>query len=208
MAILRAAWAASGLLAGLLIGLMPIGAGDVARADTAAAGLVLNLRGSAEATRETVQRPLSPEDSVFTGDAVATGAKSRIEIRLGRDTTIAIGENGRVKIDDFLAEAGGEISLEAGALMLDKDPESVARPIKVNSDFGQIAVRGTNFFAGPSRGSFGVLLLRGHVVVTAAGTSVELKAGEGTDIAYPGAPPSPPKVWAPERVEEALAQLR
>jgi len=208
MAALRALGAGSQRLVGLLLVLALAGGGPGALAEQPAAGLVLTLKGSAEAISAAVQRPLSPDDALFAGDTVATAAKSRIEIRLGADTRIALGESGRLKIGDFLAEAGGTVELESGAVLIDKDPGSARRPIQVDTTFGQIAVRGTNFFAGPSRGTFGVFLARGKLVVTAGGQSVELEAGEGTEIATPGAPPSAPTRWKQERIDEALAEFR
>lgn len=176
-----------------------------AGAGTAAAGEVLALTGQAAALRAAASLDLAPRDAVFAGDAVTTGLRSRIDIRLGTDTTLYVGEQARFRIDDFLAEAGGEIFLDSGALLLDKAPASGARPLEVNSAFGQIAVRGTRVFIGPSKGVFGIFLDRGRVTVSAAGVTVTLAAGEGTDIASPGAAPSAPKAWGPARIAEALA---
>lgn len=183
-------------------------AATAALSDTLPAGEVLALQGRAEAVQAEGLRALSPKDAVFVGDAVSTAAASRLSIRLGPDTTVRMGENTRLSIDEFLAEAGGEIVLDAGALLVDKDPESVARPLKVESAFGQIAVRGTEFFVGPSKGVFAVFVARGRVTVSAAGVSVTLGAGEGTDIARPGAPPSPPVKWGQPRIDAALASVR
>ncbi|MDK9698308.1 MAG: FecR family protein [Siculibacillus sp.] len=170
------------------------------------AGAVVSLRGQASAFARSDRRALSPAASVFLEDTVATAEQSRVEIRLGADTTLRLGEKGRVKIAR-VAAAGTTLDLEEGALVVDKAPESRARSLDIESSFGRIAVRGTSFFAGPSRGVFGVAVLRGHVTVEAAGRSVELREGEGTDIARPGDPPSPVKTWAPARLAEALAQV-
>ena len=70
-----------------------------------------------------------------------------------------------------------------------------------------MAVRGTRFFAGPSNNLFGVFVARGVVTVSAAGQQVTLREGEGTDIASPGAPPTPVKRWGAERIRAALASV-
>ena len=171
-----------------------------------AAGAVVSLRGQASAFARSDRRALAPDAAVFRDDTVTTAEQSRLEIRLGSDTTLRLGEKGRVKLDRITA-VGTTIDLEQGALVVDKAPESKARSLEIESSFGRIAVRGTKFFAGPSRGNFGVAVLRGHVVVEAAGVRVELRDGEGTDIARPGDPPSPVKTWAPARLAEALAQV-
>ena len=196
-------------LTALALGVLVLGLPATGRAaETAPAGQVAALQGQAEATLANDPRALAPKDAVFVGDDVATADKSRLELRLGADTTLRMGALTRIRIDAFLADAGGEITLDDGALLVDKDPASAARPLEVNSAFGRIAVRGTEFFAGPSRGVFGVFLARGKVDVTAAGVTVTLTAGEGTDIARPGAPPSPPARWGAPRIAEALASVR
>lgn len=169
-------------------------------------GAVTSLVGEAAAFARSDRRALAPEAVVFLEDTVTTAERSRMEIRLGGDTTLRLGEKGRVKIARFTT-AGTTIGLEQGALVVDKAPQSRERSLEIESSFGRIAVRGTKFFAGPSRGAFGVAVLRGHVVVEAAGVRVELREGEGTDIARPGDPPSPVKTWAPARIAEALAQV-
>ncbi|MCF4166745.1 FecR family protein [Zavarzinia compransoris] len=169
------------------------------------AGEVLDLRGSAEALRDESPRDLAPEDAVFVGDLVATAAKSMIEMRLGADSTLRLGESTRLRIEAFMIEEGGEIFLDSGALFVDKDPDSKDRPIAVQSAFGQIAVRGTRFFVGPTNGVFSVFLERGALDVTAAGVTVSLKAGEGTEIAAPGSPPAPATPWGAARIAAAMA---
>lgn len=170
------------------------------------AGAVISLSGQASAFARSDRRALAPDAAVFLDDTVATAERSRLEIRLGTDTTLRLGEKGRVRLDRITA-TGTTIDLEQGALVVDKAPESKARALEIESSFGRIAVRGTKFFAGPSRGVFGVAVVRGHVVVEAAGVSVDLREGQGTDFARPGDPPGPVGTWAPERLAEALAQV-
>lgn len=184
-----------------------VGLWSVTASATDPAGAVVSLRGAANAFSRSDRRPLAQEAAVFLDDTVTTAEQSRIEIRLGTDTILRLGEKGRMRIDRFAAAGGGTVDVEQGALLVDKAPESHARPLAIESSFGRIAVRGTRFFAGPSRGVFGVLVLRGRVVVEAAGTSIELGEGQGTDIARPGDPPSPAATWGAARVAEALAQF-
>lgn len=191
----------AGVAAALLVGFWAL----TGQAEPTAAGEVLDLRGSAEALRDESPRDLAPEDAVFVGDLVATAEKSMIEMRLGTDSTLRLGASTRLRIENFMIEEGGEIFLDSGALFVDKDPDSKARPITVDSAFGQIAVRGTRFFVGPTNGTFSVFLERGALDVTAAGVTVSLKAGEGTEIAAPGSAPGPARPWGPERIAAAMA---
>jgi ferric-dicitrate binding protein FerR (iron transport regulator) len=171
------------------------------------AGSVIDVQGSATAISRTDERALAPQAAVFRADSIVTATQSRVDIRLGRDTTLRLGERGRIVIEQFLASAGGDVSLASGALLVDKAPNTASRPVRIRSAFGLIAVRGTRFFAGPSRGTFGVFVVRGALDVRAAGRTVRLRPGEGTDIARPGAAPTVPKIWGAERVAEALAQF-
>ena len=170
-------------------------------------GLVSALQGSVSAQLGPARRDLAATDPVFVGDRVATGADARANIRLGTQTTLKLGEKARITIDRFITAAGGTITLGTGALLLDREPAAGNGAIEIRSAYGLIAVRGTQVFAGPSNGVFGVFVARGRVSVSAAGREVTLLAGEGADIARPGSPPGPARRWGEARIAAALAQV-
>jgi ferric-dicitrate binding protein FerR (iron transport regulator) len=167
-------------------------------------GSVEEVAGEAFGELESARRTLGRAAPVFLSEEVVTGLASRLAMRLGRDTTVKLGEQARLKIDRFLVNAGGEMTLRSGPMLFDGRPRA---GVQIRSAFGLIAVRGTRFFAGPSNDRFGVFVARGSVAVSAAGQQVILHEGEGTDIASPGAPPTPVKRWAAERVRAALASV-
>lgn len=169
------------------------------------AGLVAAVKGALSAQLGKAKRELSASDPVFVGDQIATAAGARANLRLGATTTLKLGERARLTIDRFIMAAGGTITLGSGALLLDREPAPGNGPIEIRSAYGLIAVRGTQLFAGPSQGGFGVFVVRGRVSVRAAGREVTLAAGEGTDIARPGAPPTPARIWGKARIDAALA---
>jgi ferric-dicitrate binding protein FerR (iron transport regulator) len=171
------------------------------------AGTVEEVRGEAFAEAAAVRRTLDRAAPLFISDEVGTGAESRLSMRLGRDTTIRLGERTHLKIDRFLVDAGGDITLQSGALLFDRPPGSRRNPVQIRSPFGLIAVRGTRFFAGPSNARFGVFVERGVVAVTAAGQEVVLHDGEGTDFRWRGARPTPVRRWQPPRIRAALASV-
>jgi ferric-dicitrate binding protein FerR (iron transport regulator) len=168
-------------------------------------GSVEEVTGEAFAELESVRRALDRAAPVFLSEEVVTGVASRLGMRLGRDTTVRLGEQARLKIDRFLVDAGGEMTLRSGPLLFDGQPRHAG--VQVRSPFALIAVRGTRFFAGPSNDRFGVFVVRGSVAVTSANKQVILRQGEGTDIASPGMPPTPVKRWAPERIRAAIASV-
>jgi ferric-dicitrate binding protein FerR (iron transport regulator) len=168
------------------------------------AGAVETLKGEAFAQGESARRALAAEAPVFVRDKVATGEASRIAMRLGKSTLLRLGERASITLDRFLMDAGGEITLETGPLLFERPEGGKAGAVRIRSPFGLIAVRGTRFFAGPSNDVFGVFVERGEVRVSAAGTSVTVRAGEGTNIARPGAAPTPPARWGAPRIKAAL----
>jgi ferric-dicitrate binding protein FerR (iron transport regulator) len=190
-------------------------------------GSVEEITGEAFAELESVRRTLDRAAPVFFGEEVVTGVASRLGMRLGRNTTVRLGEQARLKIDRFTVDAGGEMTLSSGPMLFDGEP--LRAGLQIRSPFALIAVRGTRFFAGPSNDRFGVFVARGSVTVTSAGQHVILRQGEGTDIASPGTPPTlaspdtpstrgediaspgtpptPVKRWAPERIRAALASV-
>jgi hypothetical protein len=168
-------------------------------------GSVQDVTGEAFGELESARRPLDRAAPVFLSEEVMTGAASRLAMRLGHDTTVRLGEQARLKIDRFLVNAGGEMTLRSGPLLFDGQPRRAG--VQIRSPFALIAVRGTRFFAGPSNDRFGVFVARGSVAVTSAGQQVILHQGDGTDIISPGTPPTPVKRWAPERIRAALASV-
>lgn len=175
-------------------------------ADSVVAGLVEALSGQAVAEQASSRRALAPRADVFLGDDVMTAENSRALLRLGRDTSLRLGASTQVRIDRFIINAGGTLTLEAGPLLLEKTPDT-AGDVRIRGSFGLITVRGTQVFVGPSRGVTGIFVVRGLITVTAAGVSFAMQTGEGTDIASPSSRPTQPAVWGDARIREALASV-
>jgi hypothetical protein len=171
-------------------------------------GSVEDLKGEAFAETRAERRTLDRAAPLFINDLVRTGVDSRLTLRLGKDTTLRVGESARLTIDRFLVNAGGEITLQSGPILFDRPAGSAPAPMRIRSAFGLIAVRGTRFFAGPSAGVFGVYVERGEVVVSAAGKRVLVRGGQGTNIAQPGATPTPAAIWKSDRIRVALDSVR
>ena len=144
---------------------------------------------------------------IFVHDQIGTGSDSRVELRLGENTKIRLGERARLKINRFLLNTGGEITLDTGPMLFEKR-DGRPMPISIRSSYGEITVRGTRFFVGPSNNVFGVFVDEGSVTVTAGGRRVVLRAGEGTDISKPGTRPTAPKRWGQPRIKAAYASVR
>jgi hypothetical protein len=168
------------------------------------AGRVDEIKGEAFADARNQHRALEKSSSLFVGDRVGTGPTSRLTMLLGADTTIRLGERATLVIDKFLAQTGGEISLESGPMLFDRPAGARIVPMRIKSSYGLIAVRGTKFFAGPSKGVFGVFVDHGTVAVSVGSAEVILQAGQGTDLAGVGAKPTAAVAWGAERIRVAL----
>jgi hypothetical protein len=173
-----------------------------------AAGEVEDVKGNAFADAGQQHRSLNKTSPLYVGDRVSTGIASRLTMRLGTDTTIKLGENTQLVIDKFLSETGGEISLESGPMLFDRPAGARRIPMQIRSPYAVMAVRGTQFFAGPSNGVFGVFVENGTLEVSAAGSTVTLSAGQGTNLQSPGAAPTPPVNWGQPRIDAAYASVR
>jgi ferric-dicitrate binding protein FerR (iron transport regulator) len=163
--------------------------------------------GLADAEARGVTRTLGNGAEVFVGDLVSTHEAARLVMLLGVATRIHMGGNVRMGIDKYLAETRGELHFDSGPVLLDRDEGAPPTDLRLRSPFGTIALRGTRFFAGPSKGVFGVFVQRGIVDFTAGGETVRLTAGEGSDVRRPGGKPTPPNRWGSERAVDALASV-
>jgi hypothetical protein len=183
------------------------GQASLAQAQTTErAGMVTEVKGDAFAETQNQRRALQQSAALFIKDMVGTGSDARLTMRLGKDTTLHLGQLARLTIDRFLVNAGGDITLDAGPMLFDS-PAGRPAPLQIHSTFGLIAVRGTRFFAGPSNGVFGVFVERGSVAVSAAGVQVVVGEGQGTNIARPGDAPTPPAPWGAPRINVAMQSV-
>lgn len=181
---------------------------EAAAAAPQIAGSVETLSGKAAAWVGGQSRDLAPKTSIFVADLVKTAADTRATLRLGERTTVKLGATTSLRIDRYLLDAGGEIDLGEGAMQFERTGKPASTELKFKSAYGLIAVRGTRFWAGMSRGVFGVLVGTGAVAVTGVSKTVIVRAQQGTDIAQPGAEPSDPRAWPGARVTEAMATIR
>ncbi|MCW1841880.1 FecR family protein [Prosthecomicrobium hirschii] len=181
--------------------------GPASAATAGRIGIVQEVVGDAFARGGSAERRLAAAADLYLQDMVWTGTEARLAMKLGLATTVRLGARSRLVIDRFIADMGGVLDLADGATLFDRPEEAPKVDVKMRSAYGVIAVRGTRFFAGPSRGVFGVFVERGAVTVAAAGVTRLLSAGEGTDIPAPGRPPSPVARWGAPRIAEAMASV-
>jgi hypothetical protein len=110
---------------------------------------------------------------VSMGAELRTGTKSRLQVTFRDNTTLMLGENARVVVDRYVFDpkaSKGEVALRAtrGAFRFagGKLKDLQKKKITVNTPSAALAVRGTEFWAGPIDGRYGVLLLHGKLQVS------------------------------------------
>ncbi len=170
-------------------------------------GNVTALEGQAMAMRRTREYELSVGSEVMVRDVVKTGESSFLAMLLGGETTIRLGARAELLIDEYIAEIRGTFDLSQGAMLFDRPEDAPKAPTTVMTTFGQLGVRGTRFFAGPSAGTFGVFVDRGQLDVSAAGRSVVLGAGDGVDLTSGGIDAAGVQQWSQQRIDEAFSSV-
>ena len=128
--------------------------------------------------------------SIHMDDRLRTGPNGRLRVTFSDGSVLTLGENASVVVDRFVynpEKSKGEVLLSAsqGAIRFagGKLKEMTDRKITVNTPSAALAVRGTEFWAGPIDGKYGVLLLKGHVGVSNRRGAVALSTpGTGTDL--------------------------
>jgi hypothetical protein len=174
--------------------------------DASAIGTTVSLAGKASLGRASGVTDLHPADPLMEGDSVTVAPSSTAVLELFTATMINLGPEAKLVLDRFTAELGGTITV-GGPLVFDRAEDLPKLDLTVQNAFAQIGVRGTRFFAGPSKGVYGVFVARGAVEVTAAGETRRLGPGDGVDIAAPGAAPSPVARWKAPRIAAAFASV-
>jgi ferric-dicitrate binding protein FerR (iron transport regulator) len=166
-------------------------------------GEVAQAEGPGRLIRNDGAADLAPGQPLAQGDRVLTGPNALALLLLTPETRIHLGPDSALTLDAELAAIGGTLTL-AGAMVLDRPEGAAPVAVTVSTAFGEIGVRGTRFFAGPSQDVFAVFVDRGSVTVTAAGVSVPVAAGQGVELVE-GQPPTTPAPWGAARIAEALA---
>jgi hypothetical protein len=127
---------------------------------------------------------------VSMNDRLRTGANARLVVTFRDHSVLTLGENANVVIDRYVYnpdKSTGELALNAtrGAFRFvgGSIEQLQKKKVTVSTPYGAMAVRGTDFWAGPIDGQFGVLLLKGKVGVSNRAGAVTLsRPGWGTDI--------------------------
>lgn len=179
-----------------------------------AVGKVSRLKGECVVVRGESRVTLAEGTVIELDDRLETGGEARLEVTLLDDTKLTLGEKAHVVVDTFVFDpnAGkGEALLQVvkGAMRFTtgKIGAMANKKVEVKTKFATLAVRGTDFWAGPIDGSNGVLVLTGKVEVkTKRGKVLLDDPREGTVVASLNRRPATPKAWGDQKITRALDQ--
>lgn len=162
-------------------------------------------RSGQPASKATINTP------VYQNDLLETGSAAKMDILFVDDSEFTLGENTRLKIDEYIYDANAStgnkstysvlngVFLFVSGLMTDHANPNVA----IETPYGSIGMRGTTVWGGPLDGEFGVLVQDGAVDVKTDQGAVRVNAGLGTHIKARKFAPSAVKAWPAEKVSRA-----
>lgn len=190
------------------------------------AGHVEKLKGDATQSVAGDKLPLAEKGEVFVGETIETGPGARLKIRFADDSTLTLGENARVLIDEmvyvpstFFGSRGEQgIRMVKGVFEFVSGKIGKASPNTVAflTPVATIGIRGTTFVGGEltvgmpvGQPHYGFQIRDGAIAVTSGIGQVLLdQPGEGTFLPLTrSAAPSPVRQWTAEEAAEADAKL-
>lgn len=155
-------------------------------------------------------RVLRVGDHVYKNDLIWTGKRGKLQIELKDGTVLKLGEKAKVALDDFVyQENDSAVALAlrsvAGAFRfiggeIDKQAPGSTR---IETPLATLTIRGTDIFAGPIDGAYGVFVFSGQIEVATDAGSVSLGAGDGTMLTSRQEAPGPVKRWAADKIKRA-----
>lgn len=210
LALRRRRGARLGLPFAAALAIISLGApvGHAAEADVI--GNATQLKPEAGARLQGEARVLSVGADVHRDEQVWTATGGRLDIKFADGSSVTLGENARMVLDEFVLPEGGGSGNQVlrsitGALRFVGGAVDKSGSTKIVTPIATMTVRGTEFFAGPIDGSYGVFVYSGQVDVATAAGSVTLRDGEGTTLTASSIAPTPPRTWGDAKIARAEA---
>ena len=187
-----------------------------------AAGQVERQKGAASRNVAGGTSDLVQGASVYVGDEISTGPGARLQIRFDDQSSLTLGENARITIDQFVYRPGGS-SRQALAIVrgvfrfaTGQIGKLAPRDIAFSTPVALVGIRGTVFVGGEltvgmpeGQPHYGFQITEGAIEVISPGGSVVLdEPGEGTFLPLTRvAAPTPVRQWTEAEAAEAQAAL-
>ncbi len=174
--------------------------------------IIDRAQGEARVERDGKVSDLKLGQKIGRRDVVSTGTGSRISIKFNDGSHLALGENARLFVADYLEEEGrrsGAMILELlrGAFRL-VTSQPVAAPhkrVEVRTSAARLMSTGADLWSGPVDGKQGVIVMRGKVNVrNEAGLAVLEGKRRATMVPDRTRAPEKPVVWSSDRARKSL----
>lgn len=178
-------------------------------------GKVTRLQSEAMIIRGDQSFPVEVGTVIRKKDEINSKDMARIEITFMDGTTLLIGENARVEIDEFLYDPDNNIGTAIISALqgpfrfiTGKISQLKKKRVEIKSSVGTIGVRGTDFWGGPSQGTYGVYLFEGTIVIfNAEGGRIVSTPGTGVDLDGIDKIPGEATAWDTSRAQAAVATI-
>jgi len=216
------------LLMLLAVSLLPAGLLPGAAGAAEQAGVSAAVRGDVALARErAVDRQVDSGEEILMEDWIRSGPRSGMQILLMDETTFTVGPESEVVVDEFVydpATGSGKLSARVAKGVLrfvsGRMKKSGPEDVRIQLPAGTIGIRGTILAISANavtKASLSVLLGEGKdadvgdpdgMRVCNVGECVDVtRAGYGTEIAGPDAPPRQPFRVDPGRIDEILRSV-
>jgi hypothetical protein len=148
-------------------------------------GQVVKLRGPAEITRKNATLPLLLGTALVPGDEVKTGPGGRLKVAFSDGSSVALGENARLRIENFAVSApqtrDALLALGQGTLHAIAAKAGPGSRFEIRTSLAFSAVRGTEWFVFADPAETDVAVINGRVGVGLARISAESAVSIGRD---------------------------
>lgn len=178
------------------------------------AGNVVKLQGSATATAGTgFSRPLQEGSTILVGDRIATGADSRLRLRMTDGAVLTIGGSSTMVIEAWNEDVSvGRAALDVVEGVFLAATGAIARlgpeRMVVTTPVATLGIRGTEVWGDALPDRLAVALLSGSSVTVKAPDETVTMTTPGTGLDVVAGEPLPPiEQWGPPRLAAAAAAV-
>jgi hypothetical protein len=117
-------------------------------ANDLAIGSVANATGTATVTRGDKQYSLAPGNEIFSGDVLQTSANSGVGVAFDDETTLTLGANTSVSVDDYVYQKSGTrasavVNVLRGTLAFIAGQVARTGDMKITTPTASLGIRGT-----------------------------------------------------------------
>lgn len=193
--------------------------GEAALPAAAPIGTLLEVEGEGNLIMRAAEAgkayPAKINDTIYTDDLIQSGPGSKILVMLIDDTRFTLGENSRLKIDEYVYDDTSDVSnmarynvLQGVFLYTSGLVAKKANPdVKIMTGYGSIGIRGTTVWGGTIDDQYSVFVDDGEIAFETNRGRIRVMAGEGTTIRSLNSIPERARLWAPEKINSAKEKI-